>query len=45
MRKEGSGRGRLFIGALKLLSLPEIIRYSSHVHTRSRLGLGVTRPC
>jgi hypothetical protein len=32
---EGIGRGRLFIGALKLLSQPETIRYSSPVHTHS----------
>ena len=37
---EGSGRGRLFIGALKLLSFPETIRYSSPVHIHSGCGLG-----
>jgi len=44
MHMERIGRGRLFIGALELLSLQEIIRYSSLVHTNSRQGLGVTRP-
>ena len=41
---EGIGRGRLFIGALKLLSLPKTIHNSSAVHTHFRPGLGVTRP-
>jgi hypothetical protein len=40
---EGISRGRLFIGTLKLLSLPETIRSSSPVHTHSCAGLGVTR--
>jgi hypothetical protein len=42
---EGIGRGRLFIGAMKLLSKPETIRYSSPVHTCSQMGFGVTHPC
>jgi len=41
---EGTGRGRLFIGALKLLSFTYTIRCSSNVPNHSRLGLGATRP-
>ncbi|HKN18253.1 MAG TPA: hypothetical protein VJW95_00545 [Dissulfurispiraceae bacterium] len=41
---EGIGSGRLFIGALKLLSLQQTISYSSNVYINHRLGLGVTRP-
>jgi len=36
---ERTGRDRLFIGALKLLAYPETIRWSSHDHTNSRVGL------
>ncbi len=39
---EGIGRDRLFIGALKLLALPNTIRCSGHVNTHYRLGLGST---
>ena len=34
------GRGWLFIGALKLLSMPETISYSGHDYTHYRRNAG-----